>query len=238
MVHFFHGDVHDEAHRDRIKLEQARAWFELNRFVMDSWPEVFQSFSTEFRTMEFRLIATKSYANAKYEDLKPKIEGMIKGGSVFEICPRCETSAYEIEEEAENLTSCKCLVCFESDRKIKLCCPECGDSEQYIRAYRGFSCENCSCELAGEEEVFEIFEQNFGVGYSADSCTPANCDECQGYETVFHYHDGFVCRQCFSHFESVNQCDWCSTYVTGDVDDSFAFGCNYCDGYAGHHADD
>lgn len=238
MVHFYHGGVFDDEHRDQIKLEQARAWFELNRFVMDVWPEVFQSISNEFRHMEYRLIAKKSYANAKYEDLKPKIEGMTKGGAAFENCPSCETSAYTVEEVAQNLTSCNCLVCFESERKIKLNCPECGDSEQYIKAYEGFSCKNCGYEFAGEEEVLEIIEQNSGAGNSTYSCTSINCDECQGFETVINYHDGYVCRECFSYFKSVSQCEWCSSYVTGEIEDSYTFGCEYCDGYAGHHADD
>lgn len=239
MVHFYHSGL-DGKQRDEIKLEQAQAWFELNRFVADTWREQFKPFVSEFRRMERSLIANNHYAQAKYEDLKPKIEGMKKGGKVFEDCPRCHTNACQIEEEAPRLTSYHCLVCFHSSKRLQIDCPECGDPNQYVEPYDGLSCEKCDCEVKGENEIFDLLDQNTvrGTKDDLDSDTPANCDECQSYHSVCEYEGGYLCTNCFTYFDSVGQCQWCNDPMTGDTEDTYVTGCEHCDGYAGHHADD
>lgn len=239
MVHFYHSGL-DGKQRDEIKLEQATAWFELNRFVGDTWRDQFKSFASEFRRMERSLIANNHYAKAKYEALKPKIEGMKTSGKVFEDCPRCHTNACQLEEEASRLTSRHCLVCFHSSKRLQIDCPECGDPNQYLEPYDGFSCEQCDCEVKGESEIFDLLDQNSvrGTKDDLDSDTPANCDECQCYHSVCEYEGGYLCTNCFTYFDSVGQCQWCNDPMTGDTEDTYVTGCEHCDGYAGHHADD
>lgn len=60
MVHFYHSGL-DGKQRDELKLEQAIAWFELNRFINVTWREQFEPFSKEFRRMEQTLIANNHY---------------------------------------------------------------------------------------------------------------------------------------------------------------------------------
>lgn len=239
MVHFYHSGLNGRQ-RDEIKLEQAQAWFELNRFISDTWGEQFKQFSGELSRMERSLIANNHYAKAKYEDLKPMLEGMKKNGSVFEQCPRCETNAYHIKEEAPRLLISNCKVCFKSGKKIQVKCPECDDTEQYIEPDDRFICNNCDHELSGEDEIFDLLDQNMvrGTKHDLDSNTPANCDECQGYETVCDYEGGYLCSNCFTYFDSIGLCEWCSTPMTGTTEDTYVFGCEYCGGLAAHHADD
>lgn len=239
MVHFYHSGL-DGKQREEIKLEQARAWFELNRFITDTWLEQFKPFSSEFRRMERSLIANNHYAKAKFEDLKPKIDGMKKSGKVFEDCPRCRTIAYQVEEEAARLFSRHCLVCFNSGKQIQVDCPECDDSDQYIEPDEGFLCGKCDHTISGDNAIFELLDQNMvrGTKHDFDSNTPANCDECQGYQTVCDYEAGYLCSNCFAYFESVGQCQWCNESMTGDTDDTYVAGCEHCEGFAGHHADD
>ena len=239
MVHFYHSGLDGKQH-DEIKLEQARAWFELNRFITDTWREQFKPFSSEFRRMERSLIANNHYAKAKYEDLKPKIDGMKKAGKIFENCPECLTNAYQVEQEAPRLTSRHCVVCFNNEKRIQVDCPECGDSDQYMEPYDGFACEKCGHAFSGEKEIFDLLDQNMvrGTKHDLDSDTPANCDECQGYQTVCDYEGGYLCSNCFAYFESIGQCQWCNASMTGDTEDTYVTGCEHCDGYAGHHADD
>lgn len=238
MVHFYHSGLGKQ--RDEIKLEQATAWFELNRFIADTWRKQFEPFASEFRRMERTLIANNHYAKAKYEDLKPKIEGMKKNGNIFDDCPRCYTNAYQVEEEAPRLTSRQCLVCFHSRKQLQIDCPECGDLNQCMEPYDGFSCEECNCEVKGASEIFDLLDQNQvrGTKHDLDSNTPANCDECQGYHTVCEYEGGYLCANCFAYFNDVGQCQWCNDPMTGDIEHTYTTGCERCDGYAGHHADD
>lgn len=239
MVHFYHSGL-DGKQRDEIKLEQAKAWFELSRFIADTWREHFQPFVTDFQTMERTLIANNHYAKAKYESLKAKIEGLKQGGSAFEECPRCHTNACRVEDEAPRLTSRHCLVCFYGETQLQINCPECGDSDQYMEPYDGFSCEECGCEVKGQSEIFDLIDQNRfrGTKDGLDADTPANCDECQGYHTVCEYEGGYLCTNCFAFFDAVGQCEWCNEPMTGDSEHTYVTGCEHCDGYAGHHADD
>lgn len=239
MVHFYHSGI-DGKQRDEIKLEQAQAWFELNRFISDIWREQFKPFASKFHRMEQSLIANNHYAKAKYEDLKPKIEGMKKGGKTFEECPRCKTNAYQVEEEAKRLIYRQCMVCFHSEKRLQINCPNCGDSDQYMLPCDGFACDKCDCEVSGESEIFDLLDQNTvrGTKDDLDSDTPANCDECQGYHTVCEYEGGYLCTSCFTFFDSVGQCQWCNDPMTGSTEDTYVTGCEHCEGYAEYHADD
>lgn len=239
MVHFYHDGI-DGKQRDEIKLEQAQAWFELNRFIVDTWRDKFEPFLFELRRMERNLIAHNHYAQAKYESLVPKIQGLKKTGKTFQVCPNCGTEGCQFEEDAPRLTSRHCLVCFLSEKQLQIDCPECGDSDQSIEPYDGFSCTKCDCEVSGESALFDLLDQNQvrGTKHDLDSDTPANCDECQGYHTVCEYEDGYLCTNCFAYFDSVGQCQWCNDPMTGDTEHTYVTGCEHCDGMTGHHADD
>ncbi len=239
MVHFYHSGLNGKQ-RNEIKLEQAIAWFELNRFVADTWCEEFKPFASEFQRMERSLIANNHYAKAKYEDIKPKIEGLKKTGKTFKDCPRCHTNAYKATEEAPRLTSHYCMVCFHSGKQLQIDCPHCCDSDQSMKPYAGFSCTKCNGEVSGKREIFELLDQHSfrGTKDSFEADTPASCDECQGYHTVCEYEDGYLCTNCFACFDAVGQCEWCNDPITGDTDHTYVTGCEHCDGYAGHHAND
>lgn len=189
--------------------------------------------------MEQRLIPNNHYAKAKYEDLRPKIEGMKIGGKVFEDCPRCHTSAYQVEEDAPRLTSGHCLVCFQTGKRLQYNCPECGDTNQSMEPFDGLSCTKCGHQISGES-TFNLLDQNQarGTKHGLDSVSAANCDECQSYHAVCNYEDGYLCTNCFTYFDSVDQCEYCSDYMTGDTQGTYAPGGEHCDGAAGRNVDD
>ncbi len=239
MVHFYHSGL-DGKQRDEIKLEQARAWFELNRFVSVTWNEIFQSFSSDFSQMERNLISNNHYAKAKYEDLKPKIEGLKTEGSVFEICPKCETEAYRFEEKLPRLITRGCMVCFKYESLVLAKCPNCKEPDQCIRPYDGFECNNCGHKISIEIAIFNLLDQSRirGTKHDLDSNTPAMCGECQGYDTVCEYEGSYLCSKCLTCFDSIGYCEWCSTPMTGSTEDTYVFGCPSCEGLSGHHAND
>ena len=55
MVHFYHSGI-DGKQRDDIKLEQARAWFELNKFVADTWQKEFKPSSIQLHCLSSLLM--------------------------------------------------------------------------------------------------------------------------------------------------------------------------------------
>ncbi|RJQ27516.1 hsdR [Candidatus Parcubacteria bacterium] len=239
MVHFYHDGI-DGLQRDEIKLEQAQAWFELNRFIFDTWRDKFAPFRAELLQMEQHLIAYNHYAQAKYESLKSKVEAMKIEGKSFEVCSRCSTPACQVEEEVERLTSHHCLVCFLHERKVQVACPECHDDGQQVTAYELFSCKICGHEIVKEEAIFDLLDQCGvrGTKDDLDSDTPANCDECQGYQTVCDFENGYLCSNCFTFFDTLNQCAYCNDYMTGDPKGTYAHGCEHCDGMAGRYANE
>lgn len=239
MVHFYHSGI-DGKQRDEIKLEQAQAWFELNRFITDTWRNKFEEFLIDFRRMERNLIAHNHYAQAKYETLKYKIDGMKKGGNTFQVCTSCGTEACQVTDEAERLTSLECLVCFHREKRIQVHCPECGDAGQHVTSYENFVCKKCQHEVSGESEIFNLLDQNIhrNTKDDLDSNTPANCDECQGYQTVCEYEGGYLCTSCFAYFDSVEQCEYCGDYMTGATEHTYVTGCEHCEGTASRYADD
>ncbi|WP_373991614.1 hypothetical protein [Duganella sp. BuS-21] len=237
MVHFYHTGI-DGKQREAIKLEQAQAWFELNRFVTDVWRDEFKPYLREFRRMESGLIANNHYAKAKYESLKNKIEGMKKGGATFELCPSCGTDACITTEPADRLRTFNCLVCFYTDTVLEIDCPQCG-SKQQLKPYEGFICSECE-HAVPEDGIFDLVDECVvrGTKDDFDSNTPANCDECQGYHTVCEFGDGYLCSNCFSYFDTLSSCGWCNDPRTTHDEDSYVTGCEFCEGYAGHHAND
>lgn len=239
MVHFYHSGISGKQ-RDEIKLEQAQAWFELNRFVTDAWSKEFRPFIQDFKRMERSLIANNHYAQAKYENIKVKIEGLKASGASFVVCPICTTGGCQAVEEAAQLTSYHCLVCFHRDTQLQVTCPECGNSEQHLTPCFGFVCENCNHTISGEEEVFEFLDQSEirNTKDDLDSNTPANCDECQSHHSVCEYDDGYLCTNCLVFFDAINHCEWCNDPMTGSAEGTYVTGCEHCDGYAGHTADD
>jgi DNA-directed RNA polymerase subunit RPC12/RpoP len=44
--------------------------------------------------------------------------------------------------------------------------------------------------------------------------------------------NGYVCASCFGEFDSLQWCGWCNEPNTGDMEGSYAFGCNHCGGKA------
>lgn len=239
MVHFYHDGI-DGKQRDEIKLEQAQAWFELNRFIVDTWRDKFEPFLVDLRNMERMLIARNHYAQAKYESLKPKIQGLTTSGKIFDVCPSCKTKGCQFEDEGNQIMSLDCLVCFFKETRIQTECPNCKNTDQYVAAYEGFYCTNCQHKISDDFAIFDLLDQNTvrGTKDDLDSDTPANCDECQGYHTVCDYEGGYLCTNCLTYFDSVARCQWCNDPMTGDTDYTYTTGCEHCEGNAGHHAND
>lgn len=240
MVHFYHSGTtaHD---KEAIMLEQAEAWFELNRFVTEDWKGEFSPYLREFRWMERSLSVRNYYARAKFASLKDEIDAAKVTGKLFTLCPKCGMDSYEVETphpSVPELTHHRCHVCFQQTTRLQIDCPNCGDVNQHLEPAAEFECEKCAQNVP-EDELYDLIdESNYGPNDYVDAQTPANCDECQGYHTVCEYRDGYLCVNCLTFFDGLYHCEWCNDPCTDPREDSYITGCEHCDGHAGWHADD
>ncbi|RZF31195.1 hypothetical protein EVC45_04405 [Paraburkholderia sp. UYCP14C] len=240
MVHFYHSGTTAEE-REAIMLEQAQAWFELNRFVTRDWKTEFSPYLREFQWMERSLSARNHYARVKFESLKDDIGAARRAGKLFLTCPTCAMDSCEVQVQYPSipeLTKHKCRVCFHETTKLQIDCPSCGDVDQYLEPATAFECQKCSHRVP-EDEIYDLIDQsNYGPDEYMDADTPANCDECQGYHTVCEYRKGYLCTNCLAFHKQTYRCGWCNDPCTDPREDSYTFGCEHCEGHAGWHADD
>lgn len=69
----------------------------------------------------------------------------------------------------------------------------------------------------------------------------AYCADCEYLEeeSVVPFNDEWLCLCCLNLHSEIGHCEWCDAIVAGDLEDSYVYGCRiFCEGYAGHHADD
>lgn len=234
MVHFFHN-ASTATETESIRLEQAEAWFELNKFVTQDYAEEFAPFARDFRRMEHRLSATEHYAGVKFISLKRKIDGMTKGGAVFGGCSRCDQRSLEIstpDPDLPELTQRYCHVCLYKRTELAITCPSCGDTHQFLEPATTFVCNECDHSVPEGDSIYELLDQsNYGKDDYFDADTPANCDECQGFHTICEYKDKYLCTSCFSLFDQLYRCGYCNDPCTDDREESYYSGCEHCDGY-------
>jgi hypothetical protein len=101
-------------------------------------------------------------------------------------------------------------------------------------------CENCDKTLGLEYFLNkyapithiekDIFEEN-----------RAYCSYCEFTDdaSVVPFQDQWLCLSCLQLHSEVGDCGWCSTFIAGDTEDTYVYGCKiWCDGYLGHHSDD
>jgi len=68
----------------------------------------------------------------------------------------------------------------------------------------------------------------------------AHCSECGSEEAVVSVSAiKWLCMECFTPFDEdeIGQCEWCSEYSTGNLEDSYLSGCVACEGRLGWDSD-
>ncbi|MDN2699330.1 hypothetical protein O0882_23720 [Janthinobacterium sp. SUN073] len=233
MVHFFHK-ASTKKEKEAIRLEQAVAWFELNKFITKDFSEEFKPFLSRFRKMESHLLLTQHYAVAKFSspDIKNLIDGKTKGGCAFLNCPKCHQKSFEeiFDKSVPDFKQYYCHVCLERDEFFEVQCPECNDPDQVLKVDTTFECSKCDHEISTDDFYSLLDQSKTDYNNYYDANTPANCDECQGYQTICEYKGKFFCVNCFTLFSSLSQCECCGERCTRNWESSYVTGCEHCDG--------
>ncbi len=240
MVHFFHdGLENDEKAKEQIVAEHCRSWFHLHR-LLNRWKDYFHDFAAEIAHADRAMKGYRQYLTAKFKALKPELDAKRKAGKTLRACSACGFKATVYEDLKNQIPLVRCLVCGHSEVQVALECPYCGES--IVVANEGYAtCGYCR-EAIKPEHLVNILTDH-ATAYSAamdgdDSWDLANCSNCEGYHTVVRRGDNYFCTSCFEICRQVEMCEWCNEPCTGDMEGSYVFGCNHCEGQLGWHKDD
>jgi len=240
MVHFFHEAGNNETvMKQNIVKQQLKAWNYLHQLVGERWKEVFVDWAEGIKAIDKDLRKLHDYLQVIYESLKDKIKTEIQAGFIFEDCPSCGFTAQQNEGDLETIYDANCLVCGLVEKCVRIECPACNSTVKF--ANEGVAtCPNCD-KVFDEDDLGEILIDQGAAHIAAREgdfdAFVGNCSECDGYHTVVQVKntDDWFCTQCFSEFDGMETCQWCNDRNSGDMEFSYAKGCNHCEGMAGWH---
>ncbi|GKW07635.1 hsdR [Pectobacterium carotovorum] len=235
VVHFYH-DAFSEEDKAKLLAEQADAWFALNRLMREDWKSLFEGALGSYlaRQEMSLLIKNTYYADIKFDQIKHVIKGHQKNGDKILNCKLCKKSAAPVKALLQlndyTVKIASCLVCGSlQDKFIEFSCPECNEPQSLIAwDETEFECTKCKHSASR----YELFDTS---SYSLDeyNCapTPAGCSECEIEHSVCELGEGYFCTHCFSFFESIGQCEFCSHHSTDVNEFSVMTGCSFCEGH-------
>ncbi len=244
MIHFFH-EAHSTDENNQLKQQivkqQLNAWYFLHRLLTEQWEEIFSKWSQEIIEIDRSLRKLHEFLDIIFENCQTKIIGLKKSGHIFTNCPSCGFEAKHHDNELNISYESECLVCGLNDQCLQIECTDCGSNVIFENS--GYStCEKCSKKFDPKALADILIDK--GAAYVAamdgdNSLDAGNCSECEGYHSVVKTeNEEYICANCLEVFDSLELCQWCNDPNTGEMGDSYAMGCNFCEGYAGWHADD
>lgn len=240
MVHFFHSGLEsDEASKIEIVAEQCRAWFHLHR-LLHRWNTYFQDFGSEIARADKAMKKHQRYLAAKFQALTPDLEVKREAGKAPKACSACGFEAAIPDAIDDQIALLSCLVCDHTEAQVELECPHCEKS--IVITDGGYTnCEHCGKGIEPAHLVDALTDHaaaHIAFIDGDDSLDLGNCSNCDGYQTVVRRGESYFCTDCFEFFTHIEQCDWCGNLNTDDMEYSYWFGCNHCDGKADGDKDD
>jgi len=223
MVHFYHVP-HTKEDSDKFRhgiiKQQLKAWYFLHQLLTVQWKNEFSSWEDDIAKLDSSLRQLHEFLQVVFYNIKPEMESQKSEGVRFEKCPSCEFESQENDDSNSSIYSARCLVCGFVEHCLNIECPDCGARITFRREGLA-TCHTCGRPF-DPEQVADIV---------SDSGEKGNCTYCNGYHTVVPAdNDEWICTQCFEVFESIEYCEWCHELNTGDMENSYLEGCNYCEG--------
>lgn len=224
----------------RTNKEQLKAWYYLHKLLTIKWKEIFADWQSAIVDIDSSLRKLHEYLQVKFDDLKDKIEKERKNGALIEKCPSCGFSSQLHDQETKKVYKSNCLVCELVEKNLRIECVNC--SELVIFRDEGFAdCHSCKKSYEPNDLASLLIDSfsTYNFHIEGGESNIGNCSYCDGFQTVVKTENyDWVCTSCFEEFDELNYCDWCNELNTGDMEQSYAFGCNHCDGKIGSLKDD
>jgi hypothetical protein len=244
MVHFVHaGETVTDGQNglQKIAEEQCAGWLAL-RTLLSEWPE-FADYKRDIWQISVKMEGHRAYLEKAFEAKAGELQAHRDAGGRVICCPSCRFESVKVEEATNAIAEANCVVChFFHGSEITVPCPN-EDCREPIRftSYDGRpgACQACETALT-KDDVREFLDT--GETITKDNYfdyTPINCPHCGGCDTVVQHHDLYVCTECYETDTDYGVCGYCSEGQLGGVPEhSYLVGCEFCDGSAGHHAND
>jgi hypothetical protein len=242
MVHFFHDAATAQAQdglKQEIAIEQLKAWYYLNRLLLERWDVVFDKWRDDLAEVTTALRQRHEYLQVIYDHIRPEIDAKIAAGSTIEDCPLCGFASAATDEVLGDFKHRDCMVCQFEAQCLTVGCPDCGHTVIFVGD--GFSrCDACSRKLEPRDLVNLLTKDQVGTKDYFENGLPAHCPDCDSFETVVEHGGHLLCASCFQIYvqEALHPCEWCGSLNAGDMEDSLWHGCVGCDGKSGHDKDD
>lgn len=239
-IHFYHQESSPRASgRDLEKtvLDQVTGWYYLQELLAE-WSSQFQGYEKEMLRISYKMQRHTHFLRVKFENLRPKIEGEVAKGEVYDECPSCKFPAARRRRMSDFVSRLRCRVCGVRNFTISFECigEECGQPINLSSHHPGQrSCKNCG-EVYDEGALREILE-NFSD--PTDHHDIINCANCQSLNSGIDHQDLVLCTECLIAQGSAAQCGWCNERQIGggDLRNSEWSGCEFCEGRAGWDKD-
>lgn len=242
-IHFFHqahAAEESQVALEQIAKEQLRAWYGLNQLLRVQWAAHFEPWREQIDGIEAKLKRHREFLDLIYQAVKPELESARKGGASIQPCRVCSYDAVMHQDELNRCYRTTCKVCGDSCGNLRV---ECGDCKQVVE-FKGDGWAKCAdCGKSYEPSHLAELLEDHGAAYIAvkdgGGWWQGNCSDCDGYHTVVQTEtEVWIATCCLTEHTDLSWCGWCNEPNTGDMDDSYYLGCNFCDGKAGWDKDD
>lgn len=233
IAHFFHGDLDGDERPRSVIQRQCRVWFHLHRLLSQVWSNAFRDFSKRLDALDRKMREERKFLKTIFENVKAELAKHSESGLPVMQCPVCRLDALTLSD-SEQYTSSRCLVCRYQHALLRVQCPEC-EKDDVLLEHGYDHCPECGYSFTptevGDLIGAELLRDEGGHGTQSIYCSDCETDD------VFQIDGRYVCLNCMQEWDEISQCEWCSEYNTGDMDNSFFQGCAVCDGHAGYHKD-
>ena len=233
MVHYFHHNLREINSAKELTVEQALAWFQLNRYLKNNSKKLrIEAYQNRLDDLEKQLVKYSKYAEQKFESIKPRIEGLTAKGDLFEECTNCDQKALHVSK-GKVFLSCVCLVCNNIESRLEVVCPRCR-TDQILYKPGYFECDKCHYEVYGDREIYEFLDEsrpNCDPSDNRPDATPANCSVCEEENCVCLHKGVYLCIHCWTESENIYRCEYCGEPTNCDIENSHFNGCMFCEGY-------
>jgi hypothetical protein len=234
LIHFFHPNYvtePDSATLHSVVSEECKGWFFLHRLLTSKWGEEFIEYTPEINDLQTMMVKQRGFLKAKFDDVRLKIENRRASGAIFTNCPYCGFESNEQETIlANSIIIGKCLVCEESVCRLMVPCPNPGCNKvSLILIGEDYKCESCGYSIT-IDYLIKIFHQMWVSSGDNSQLRLAYCSDCVYTQrpTVLPVEDKWFCMYCLTVHDTVNKCEWCGEWVTGETGTYYSPGCVMC----------
>ncbi len=233
VLHFLPSDK-----TTQVMAEQFRGWFYLRKLLLGKWKDVFRHHDAELGQLEGKFREYGGFLKVRFEGLTD--EGAFKAAQrdgALDACSVCgfESRVFEVPDEV--LSSAKCSVCESESQFANFGCGVWHDVADGL--YEELKC-SCNTEHS-PQDLAELLDETPPLTPKEASISGdprANCGECLQRRTVAQIGRELRCMGCDARFTLLDRraCDFCKDSWAGfDCADTFAVGCEHCDGAMGQH---